>query len=352
MIRKGSRYPARLAKGAREVDVLLKGGRPIWMSSRTQRAVLKQWIDAHVTTSCVTVLDSAAHWMELEITLPGDFVGNPVDGWTGEMVAGKPPVTLGLFWSSDLASWTQGGWIAAPGKMTETLPDGRKKWFARYQTTPIWWFDVMVDLTASSDLYGKSVTEISVLGAPVSLPHYPYAMPSQAATLQADLRAAGYTGAVVSSVSGPLVATAHNHLSDGVKTLYVTMSGTNVTAVEDFSGPISLPSFPYSMPSQRAALQADLRAAGKSGAVVMLHGDTWTITLPNRIATGNNRPYGVTFSPGDPFPGYDFFGVYQGEAPANFLQGTSGNVRTPGGAPLQEAQRGFARVGFINLPDL
>lgn len=345
MIHKGSRYPRKISKGGREVHWMTKGGRTIYMSPAAAKAASKAWLDANVVTKAVTVLDTDAYWFELEVILPGDFDGNPVDGWT------NGTISLGLFWSENLTSWVSGGWIAAPDKITETLGDGCKKWFVRYETTPIWWIDVMINLTLTSDRYGKAITAVEVLGSSVSLPNFPYDMPADAAQLQTDLRAAGFTGALVSSVSGSLVAKVKNHISTGIRSLAVTMSGTNVTAVAEIGGStISLPSYPYSMPSQRATLQTDLRAAGIAGAVVMLFGDTWTIELPDQIAVGNSRPFDVTISPGDPYPGYDFFGNYVGEAPANLIQGTSGNVRTPTGDPLGESVKAFARVGFINIP--
>lgn len=345
MIHKGDRYPRKIHNGGREVHWLTKGVRTIYMSPAAARAASKAWLDANVATNAVTVMDTDAYWFELEIILPGDFTGNPVDGWT------NGTISLGLFYSNNLTAWVSGGWIAAPGKTTETLGDGRKKWFARYEPTPIWWNDVMIDLTLTSDRYGKAITAISVLGSAVSLPNFPYDMPAEAAQLQTDLRAAGFTGALVSSVSGSLVAKVKNHLPDGTRTLAVTMSGTNVTAVAEIGGStISLPSYPYSMPSQRATLQTDLRAAGKTGAVVKLHADAWTMELPDRIAVGNNRPFRLTFTPTDPYPGYDMFMNYIGEIPDNEVVGVSGNVRTPTGDPLSEAVKAFARVGFINIP--
>lgn len=345
MIKKGARTPRKIHKGGREVHWLTKGGRTIYMSPTAARLATKAWLDANVVVTPVTVMDSEAFWFEVEVTLPGDFSGNPVDGWT------NGTISLGLYWSEDLATWVDGGWIAAPGKTTETLGDGRKKHFARYEPTPIWWEDVMVDLTIESDRYGKSITAISVLGTAVSLPNYPYDMPSEAAQLQTDLRSAGYTGTVVSSVSGSLVAQARNYLSDGARKLVVTMSGSNVTAVAEIGGStISLPGYPYSMPSQRATLQSALRTAGKTGAVVKLFGDSWTIMIPDRTASGVMRPVDCTISPSDPYPAYDFYGNYQGEAPDNLVVGSSGNVRTPTGDPLTEAKRAFARVGFINIP--
>lgn len=344
MIHRGNRYPRGLHRGLRKQHLLLKGDRPIYVSNEAAKAGTKEWLDANVEHSVVIVDDATAKWFELEIILPGDFDGNPVDGWT------DGTIHLGLFWSETLTSWVSGGWIAAPGKTTVTLGDGRKKHFARFATTPLFWKTVMIDLTATSDRYGKSITGLTIYQTPVSLPSYPYDMPSEAAQMQTDLRAAGYTGAVVSSVSAPLTVGIKNHQVAGATLLAVTMSGTSVTDIKDSGVTVSLPGYPYSMPSQRATLQTDLRNAGKSGAVVRLFGDTWTLFLPDRPATGNVRDFTVTFTPADPFPGYDFYGNYTGEQPDNTVTGTSGNVRTPAGLPLSEAVKAFARMGFINIP--
>ncbi len=84
--------------------------------------------------------------------------------------------------------------------------------------------------------------------------------------------------------------------------------------------------------------------------MITLHQDTWTIFIPDHPAVGNVRDVSVTYSPGDPFPFWDFFGAYQGEAPGDSATGSGGNVRTPGGDPLTEAGKGFARLGFVPAP--
>jgi hypothetical protein len=98
------------------------------------------------------------------------------------------------------------------------------------------------------------------------------------------------------------------------------------------------------MPAARATLQTHLRAAGFSGAVVMIYDDPWTITLPDVPATGTVRDFGVNITPGDPYPHWDFFGNYLGEAPAAYVPGSFGNTRDPVGNPLSESARGFARL--------
>jgi hypothetical protein len=173
-------------------------------------------------------------------------------------------------------------------------------------------------------------------------------MPASAATLQTHLRAAGYTGATVTSTSAPLFVTIKNHIPGRTEPLQSTVSGGGVTQVRAFiSGmwtPISLPSYPYALPAAKATLQTHLRAAGYTGAVVKLHGDEWTIHLPDVAAGSTNRNINADITPPDPFPDWDVFLVYQGEVTDNIVLGTSGNVRTPAGAPLLEYPRQFARL--------
>jgi hypothetical protein len=78
--------------------------------------------------------------------------------------------------------------------------------------------------------------------------------------------------------------------------------------------------------------------------VVSLIGDEWTVHLPDVLASATNRQIACDITPGDPFPTWDWSGIYVGETPATGVSGTSGNVRTPAGAPLLEYPRQFARL--------
>ena len=347
MIHVGSRLPRNLHRGDRKIHLLYKGGRPIYFSNELIKYAAHGWLDANVTHRVVMVHDTSGHWFDLEVILPPDFAGNPTDGWS------NGTIHLGMSWSDDLTSWRAAGegWDFSPGKETpETMANDWQKWFVRCVSTPVFWKSIMIDLTSISDRFGKAITGLTIYGTAVSLPNYPYEMPAQAALLQTDLRAAGYAGAVVSSVAAPLRVQARNHTSKGASVLAVTQSGANVTAVASNGVTIPLPGYPYALPGQLASLQTDLRNAGKSGAVVMLFGDEWTIFLPNRSATGTLRDFTVTFTPADPFPYWDMHENFQGDMPGNALAGTSGNVRTPTGVPLLEAMKAFARIGFSIIP--
>ena len=294
-------------------------------------------------TGVEMILDADGYWFEFGFRIDAELAGNAGAGWTDA----RNYLRLEVQQSTDLETWTMGKFGPSPEDSVIDRGDGTWEYWGRC-FVPEHWETVMVDLTASSNRYGKSVTAVTVLGAAVSLPNFPYAMPSQASLLQADLRSAGYTGATVTSVSAGLTVAARNHTVGVVLGINLTVTGTTVTgAVRYVPGTgyvtLSLPAT-YSMPSQQAALQAALRTAGATGAVVMLYGAEWTITLPDVAASGGIRQFTVHISPGDPYPYWDTFDVYQGLNTATTIIGESGNVRTPGGAPLEEQPRQFARL--------
>ena len=290
-------------------------------------------------TGVEMIADANGYWFEFGFRIDAELSGNAGTGWTD---AGNY-VRLEVQQSLDLETWHMGKFGPAPVDSVINRGDGTWEYWGR-AFVPVYWETVLVDLTAVTTRYGKSITGVSVMSVPVSLPNFPYAMPAAAATLQADLRTAGDTGATVTTTSGTLTATAQNHTVGGIRPIVLTQSGGAVTAASSQGSSISLPSFPYALPAAAATLQADLRTAGHTGAVVMLHQDSWTILLPDRTAVATQREFSLTITPGDPFKSWDTFGNYQGENPANQIKGTSGNLRTPGGAPLEEAGRQFARL--------
>jgi len=295
-------------------------------------------------TEARMVSDGSGRWFEFGWTI--DLSGS---GWTmgGNSAAGWTDsgnyLRMEIEYSTDLQTWSMGKFVPAAVPVVD-LGSGCFEFWSRC-STPVIWETVMVDFTAETNRYGKSITGITLKKSAVSLPRYPYSMPAQAATLQADLRAAGYTGAAVTSSAADMTVGVKNHTPGGAIFLPVTMAGANVTGVSYQRSPItSGMSYPYAMPAARATLQTHLRAAGFSGAVVMLFDDPWTITLPDVSATGTVRDFILSITPGDPYPAWDFFGNYLGEQPATAVAGSSGNVRDPAGNPLSESPRGFARL--------
>jgi hypothetical protein len=331
---------AAFVKGSEVGRVFVAGQEAEFIFGRGTQILPTLGAEIYGRTEPRLVDETAAYHFELGFRMDHQLVGNAAAGWADS----GNYFRIDLEQSTDLVNWSLGKFVPAPVPVVNN-GDGTWTYWSR-STQPIWYYNTIVDLTLTSNRYGKSITGLSIGQVPISLPGYPYAMPSQAATLQTHLRAAGYTGAVVSSVSQPLTVGAKNHTIDGVKALHITQSGSNVTMVRDNYGTnISLPGYPYAMPSQRATLQTDLRAAGESGAVVMLYGDEWTVFLPNRPAASNaQRQSNISITPDDPYPAWDMFGTYLGNQSAAAVGGTSGNVRASGGAALVESLRQFGRL--------
>lgn len=328
-------------KGSEVGRVFVQGAEAEFVFGRGTQILPTLGAEIYGRTEARTVVETDAFWFEFGFRMDHQLSGNAAAGFTD---AGNY-FRLDLQQSTDLQTWHMGKFVPAPVPVTNN-GDGTWTYWSR-STQPIWYYNIIVDLTISSDRYGKSITEISIGQIPVSLPRYPYAMPSQAALLQTDLRANGYPGATVTSTPAALRVEGRNHTVDGQKLLYFTQSGSNVTMVRDNYGTnIALPGYPYAMPSQRATLQADLRTAGQSGAVVMLYADEWTIFLPDRPAAGPVQRNSITtITPDDPYPAWDIFRTYLGLQSATEVKGTSGNVRASVGAGvLPESNRQFARL--------
>jgi hypothetical protein len=292
------------------------------------------------TTGYRMVADEEGDWFEVGFKMDSALNGNGSAGFTDPGNYFKIEIEQ----SEDLVNWNMGRFIPAAVPVVD-VGGGIFEYWSRC-TIPRLWKYVTLDERATSNRYGKSITAIHLFGDLIALPGYPYAMPSATATLQAHLIAAGYTGATVANTSAALSVGIKNHTIDGNLTLPVTLSGTNVTMVKTSTGTnISLPAYPYAMPSQRATLQSDLRAAGQSGAVVKLYGDEWEILIPNRNTILGDREFQITITPDDPFPAWDSFGTYLGNLADNIVQGQFENLRaTTGLASLEEAVRNFARL--------
>lgn len=287
-------------------------------------------------------LDDAGDWFEIGFKMDHLLTGNAAAGFTD---AGNY-FRIHLEQSLDLATWSASQFFPAPVPVIDHL-DGTWTYWSRAAIPRLWKY-VTIDETATTSRYGKSITAIHFFGAHLALANYPYAMPAAAAALQADLRTLGFAGATVTSTSAALsVEVKRHYLADNYTVLSypVTLSGSDVTEVRTNTGTLIPLSYPYAMPAAQATLQADLAAAGHSGAVVKLFGDEWEIFIPDRSTILNNRRLVITIDPGDPFPVWNFFGEYQGLNPDNIIEGTFSNLRaTTGLAPLDEAGKQFGRL--------
>lgn len=292
--------------------------------------------------------DDTGEWFEVGFTALGQMNGNAAAGFS------MGTTLMELQQSLDLVTWNMGKFLPAPVPEIDN-GDGTWTYWSR-STVPRLWKYVTIDETATTNRAEKSITALHLFGNLLALPNYPYAMPAAAATLQADLIALGFTGSVVSTSSAAYSVGIQRHYLAGanyaVLDYQVTLSGMDVTQVRTNTGAvITLPSYPYTMPAAQAALQADLIAAGHSGAVVMLYDDPWTIFIPNLVTILDARRFEITITPDDPFPRWDMFGTYQGMISNNIIQGVFSNVRaTTGLAPLTEANKQFARLSVSRNP--
>ena len=334
MIKHRGQWPANLQRDGRKIKMLFHKGHRVYPLQRTETLP---------PLGVRTVLDATGNWLEIGFKSADLLTGNASAGWTNPL-----GITMVIQQSTDLQTWALGKFGDCAGS-PQNMGDGTYDYWSR-GVIPSFWQSTMVDLTATSDLQGKSITSITVMRAPpLALPAYPYAMPAQLALLCSHLQAAGYPAAEVSSSPSALVATIRNHTNGAIYTLPVTMDGTSVSVVKTSQGvTIALPGYPYAMPAAQAALQADLRTAGHTGAVVMLHADIWIVRLRGVLAAGPLRELLLTITPADPNPQWDRFGT-QTVNPGNSVAGTPGNVRTPAGLPLLEESKQFARLA-ISLP--
>jgi hypothetical protein len=299
------------------------------------------------------VADAEGEWFEFGFLSAHDLDGNATDGFTdpANYIRLVPQV------SHDLINWTDNAFIPCPtGAVVDNL-DGTF-WYWCRSTWAKWQKNAILDFDLRSTRGKKSITALSLLGANISLPNFPYDVDTEMPQLQADLRAAGYTDAVASySAAAYTVEIMRHYLqydTNGVafyqpERLPVTYDGETVTEVRthDTNTLISLPSYPYALPAQAAQLQTDLVAAGQSGSVVRLFGGEWRIYLPNRTTAASNvvRNLKATFTPNDQFPRWSQEGSYQGLTADNTVTVPYSNMRNLAGVSVVDASvRQFARL--------
>ena len=288
--------------------------------------------------------DDVGVWFEFGFVADGPLTGNAAAGW----VDGGGNISISLESSNDLATWH----LARFTDCAETgiaNGDGTFTYWSR-NLTPNFYKETVCDFSVTFNRYGKSITGLNLLGVDITLPHASYDK-TQTALLAADLVALGYSGATVAVTSGQVVASIENYVWENSKVLRVTQSGNNVTNVSSIAGvTIPLPYYPYTLPAQAGNLRDDLVSAGYSGAVVKLLGDVWVINIPNINCVDNQRFLTATFDPGDSYPYWDEFGVFQGYNPDSTADGTFSNVRNISGNPMTENLAGnFARLRISPL---
>jgi len=332
MLKRGTRTCTRIYRGATQKRLLVRGSRAVFRDPEYALPALDHEI----------VDDAKGRWFEVSFIAPELLTGSAEGGWT--WANGQHALDLVLESSADLVTWEMDGFEDAAGSPATVT--GGERYTAR-AVIPVYWETTMIDLDLETDRAGKDLVGLTVFGSPVSL-SFPYALPADAADLQADLRGAGYTDATVTVTVADLGVRIRMFPSGAILPVDYNGSGeVEQVYTPSISAPIpvSLPSYPYALPAGRAALQADLRAAGVSYAVVELTGDLIAIHLPDVAASGNNRAILAEIDPGDPYPTFDgLTGAYTGDVAGNAVSGSFSNVRTPSGDPLLERPRQFARL--------
>jgi len=290
-----------------------------------------------IALSAAIVADSVAEWFEVTFALPADFAGSPEHGWSA------PGKFVALQHSTDLMAWTSAGWTAAQAPVVSA--DGTVTWVARHEIPRIW-YDALLDVRFASSLHGKSVTDISIAGDTLAL-DYPYAMPSDASALQADIRAAGYPSAIVTTESRPLSCTVTKYAASNALILRVTQSGNDVIDIQAINGGewVSLDlDYPYTLPTDGSSMQTDIRAVdGFEEAVVRVFGDSWTVLIADVETAGAERSCVLEYDPADPYAMWDYFGTRISDNPGNTVSCTLENIRSSG-IVRREAVSAFARL--------
>jgi hypothetical protein len=154
-----------------------------------------------VQTSRV-VEDAGEKWFEFGFKIDAQLVGNSATGWTddGNYIRLEPQ------WSDDLATWHMGKFLPAPVPVVEVEPGVWEYWSRA--SHPVDSASKTGQLTAGypngfgeGDVRNNPFTSLIIAGVAIALPRFPYLMPTDAAALQEDIRAAGWPAATVTASS-------------------------------------------------------------------------------------------------------------------------------------------------------
>ncbi|MEI7912281.1 MAG: hypothetical protein WCK77_21830 [Verrucomicrobiota bacterium] len=135
-------------------------------------------------------------WFDFGFDSPELLTGSASAGWSAS------DRTFSPLWREDLTTWITGKFTDVAGG-----PDDNGDGTWRYWCRSLWPVDSAiktgtVSATSYGDYHNNPLTALTIKGVVQSLPHFPYTMPGDAAQMQTDIRAAGWTGATVVSSSG------------------------------------------------------------------------------------------------------------------------------------------------------
>lgn len=158
-------------------------------------------------TSSRVVDDAGEKWFELGFTMDHLLSGNPAAGWND---AGNY-FRIDYEFSHDLVTWAAGKFVNAP---TPVINTGHGTW--QYWARALNPVDAAVksgNIVVSSGFNGQlgdignndtrnnPFTAMTIAGVAQALGGFPYTMPTDAARMQINIRALGWTGATVEASS-------------------------------------------------------------------------------------------------------------------------------------------------------
>lgn len=187
---KGNRRVKNIKVNGRNVRMIVKGGRQIWPCRKPWKPPTLEY---RMTN------DGGEQFFEVAFTSGELLNGSAAEGW--QDVRGY--LDFKLQQSEDLIQWHEGLFVDAPGS-PEDMPDGSFRYWSRCiypVNSTIKTGQMRATGPGGNDLRNGPFTALTLGGVVQSLPGFPYAMPTDAARLQADLRAIGWTGATVTATT-------------------------------------------------------------------------------------------------------------------------------------------------------
>lgn len=153
------------------------------------------------------VADAGEKWFEVGFSMDHLLAGNPAAGWTDQ----GNYFRLDYEWSPDLVNWSAGKFVNAPTPIINN-GDGTWQYWAR-ALNPVdsaaksgsirisSGYEQELGNIGAQNTSNNPFTALTIAGVTQSLGGFPYTMPTDAARMQADLRALGWTGATVEASS-------------------------------------------------------------------------------------------------------------------------------------------------------
>jgi hypothetical protein len=279
ILHQGSTLVDDVRLGSDRVDFLLQGTQLLYYRRGTFDEDIGEGLSVRID-------DTENKFFELHWLMDEEMTGSVEDGFTHPE---DSRLTFVVERSEDLETWTPDFLnVAAP----EDQMDGTWLYKAR---SPMLVGSVTKtgQLTLSRprpDPRSNPLTSITIADVELTLPNYPYDMPADAATLQADLIAEGFTGATVTDLSaGAYWVTVTDYAAP------LPASPVNRILIDNTEQ--DLPNFPYAIPGDEAQLIADLEDLGWTDVAIVFQGG-YEIEIPNvESSTDYNVAHRVEWTP-------------------------------------------------------